>query len=257
MPLFPRKNDDGVPEDSKAAKWLMQYLKPPERGLRYSTNVEFSQRSNIAKRIFDIVGAISALPLLTPALLVPASIVMALELKRFPFIVQKRFTKNGKTFWMAKLQTMPDIRDNEGNLLPDKLRISPTGNKIKSSRADETPQILHALFGQMSLVGPRPLLVTHKGIEKHMDAYENTKAGITGLAQCAGQNELKDYQIQYLNRLYKSNRTLLADFMICAVTPYCLWRNRNNKTSSDDGQLANAEKPYTTTDPSNSPDHSL
>ena len=192
------------------------------------------------KRAFDIVGAAAGITVLAPLLLLPAAIAMGIEHKTLlPFKIQKRVGKDLKPFWMIKLQTMSDKRDEKGNLLPDDLRTSKMANKIRISRADEVPQFLHVIFGQMSLVGPRPPLVTHKSLAEDEETFRDTRPGITGLPQLAGQNELETYQIHALNREYRRNRTLLADFMICAATPYCIYKNRKVKAHGEKGQLAN------------------
>lgn len=128
---------------------------------------------------------------------------------------QPRPGKNGKIFNLIKFKTMTDERDANGNLLPDKLRLTQFGKFLRSSSFDELPQMINVLKGDMSLIGPRPLLVSYLPLynERQMKRHD-VKPGITGWAQINGRNELTWADKFEQDVFYVENISLKLDLII-------------------------------------------
>lgn len=158
------------------------------------------------KRIFDFIVAIFALSLLSPLfILVTISLLFANSGK--PFYFQQRPGKYGKLFKIIKFRTMRDHRDSKGNLLPDSKRITKFGSFIRKSSLDELPQLLNVIKGDMSLIGPRPLLPQYLSLYSSFQQRRNeVRPGITGWAQVHGRNVLSwehkfRYDVWYVDRI--------------------------------------------------------
>ena len=158
------------------------------------------------KHIMDFISALIALLLLSPIFLI-ISIVLLFSNKGKPFFVQKRPGKNGRIFSIIKFKTMNDKKDASGNLLPDYQRITSFGNFIREKSLDEIPQLLNVLKGDMSIVGPRPLLVSYLPLYSKEEAKRHlVKPGITGWAQVNGRNTISwkqkfEYDVWYVNQI--------------------------------------------------------
>lgn len=170
------------------------------------------------KRLVDIIIASIALLLLLPIFLLVAYKVRK-NLGAPIFFYQERPGKNGKLFKMIKFRSMKDAFDREGNPLPDENRITPFGQKLRSTTLDEMPQLINVLKGDMSIVGPRPQLVeflehyTPEQMRRH-----EVKPGMTGLAQVSGRNNL-DWEDKFkLDIEYVDTHTLGLDFKIMLRT---------------------------------------
>ena len=141
------------------------------------------------KRYFDCLSAIFGLALLSPLLFLVALLV-SWHLGSPVLFRQKRLGRNGEPFMLLKFRTMTSAMDGDGRLLPDHLRLSKLGRFLRKSSIDELPELINVLRGEMSLVGPRPLLLRYFPYftEEEMVRF-SVRPGITGLAQVSGRNE--------------------------------------------------------------------
>jgi sugar transferase EpsL len=155
------------------------------------------------KRILDIIIASIALCLLSPVLL-GVAIAVAVKLGRPVLFRQLRPGKDGRVFELMKFRTMSDARDKHGALLPDAERLLPLGRILRQTSLDELPTLLNVLRGDMSLVGPRPLLVDYLPLYSPEQARRHAvKPGITGWAQVNGRNAISwerkfEYDVWYV-----------------------------------------------------------
>lgn len=135
------------------------------------------------------------------------------------FFLQSRPGKNEKIFKVIKFKTMTDERDENGNLLPDAKRITKVGKFIRSTSIDELPQLFNVLKGDMSLVGPRPLLVQYLALyNKEQHRRHEVRPGITGWAQCHGRNAISWTEKFKLDVWYVDHCSLLVDIKIILIT---------------------------------------
>ena len=170
------------------------------------------------KRTVDVIGALMALTLLAPVFVLVAAQVLR-RLGSPVFFRQIRPGLQGKPFEMLKFRTMLDIRDNTGNLLPDAARMTSFGKFLRSTSLDELPEFLNVLKGEMSLVGPRPLLMDYLPLyTPHQNRRHAVKPGITGWAQINGRNSLSWDDKFELDIWYVDHRTLLLDINIIIRT---------------------------------------
>jgi sugar transferase EpsL len=173
------------------------------------------------KRMFDIGGSLLLLALLSPVLLV-AAIAVRLRLGAPVFWCQQRPGLEGRPFTLIKFRTMTADRNAAGTLLPDAARMTTLGSLLRSSSIDELPELLNVLRGDMSLVGPRPLLMQYLNRYTPLQARRHeVLPGITGLAQVSGRNSLTWEQKFALDVAYVDNCSLPMDLRILAQT---VWR---------------------------------
>lgn len=160
----------------------------------------------VFKPFFDFFLALTGLLVLSPLLLV-VIILLTLANNGRPFFFQNRPGKNGKIFRIVKFKTMTDAKDAEGKLLPDSERLTIVGKIVRKSSIDEIPQLINVLKGEMSLIGPRPLL---PGYLNHFTEFQhkrhNVKPGITGWAAVNGRNAISwekkfKYDVWYVENL--------------------------------------------------------
>ena len=146
--------------------------------------------SPFLKRLMDIVGSFIGILMLSPLLLFISFLIM-ITMGRPIFFKQIRPGLYAKPFVLYKFRTMLDLKNEDGNLLPDEKRLTTVGKFLRKTSLDELPELWNVIKGQMSLVGPRPLLIRYLPYftEKERKRFQ-VKPGITGLAQLSGRNQL-------------------------------------------------------------------
>lgn len=170
------------------------------------------------KRLFDFLVALFALLILLPVIMVVA-VLIRLKLGSPILFTQDRPGLNGNVFKMMKFRTMLDAKDKQGNLLPDDERMTPFGAFLRSTSLDELPGLFNVLKGDMSLVGPRPLLVQYLPLYSSEQARRhNVRPGITGWAQVNGRNAISWEQKFKLDVWYVDNQSFLLDIKILLLT---------------------------------------
>lgn len=170
------------------------------------------------KRLIDISGATAALILLSPAILATA-IVVRLRMGSPVLFAQLRPGRNGVPFRMLKFRTMLDELDSEGLPLPDSERLTTLGRFLRSTSLDELPTLWSVLNGDMSLVGPRPLLMEYLPLYSPKQARRHkVRPGITGWAQVNGRNALSWEEKFALDLWYVDNRSFMLDLKILWLT---------------------------------------
>jgi lipopolysaccharide/colanic/teichoic acid biosynthesis glycosyltransferase len=172
----------------------------------------------LVKPLADILTAWIALVLLFPVLLVIA-LLLAIANAGKPFFFQMRPGKNGKVFRIVKFRTMNDLRDASGKLLPDADRLTPVGKFVRKTSLDELPQLFNVAFGQMSFVGPRPLLTHYLHLyNEFQNRRHEVRPGITGWAQVNGRNAISwDAKFAY-DVWYVDHISFILDLRILLMT---------------------------------------
>ena len=159
------------------------------------------------KRFLDIVLSLLALICLSPVLLIVTLLLYIANEGAGAFFLQERPGYKGRIFKVIKFKTMNDKRDENGKLLLDTLRITKVGKFVRSTSMDELPQLINVLKGDMSLIGPRPLLVKYLPLySKEQMRRHDVRPGITGWAQCHGRNAMTwkkkfEYDVWYVDHL--------------------------------------------------------
>ena len=170
------------------------------------------------KRILDFIAALLLLILFSPIMLWAAWRIRR-ELGSPVLFTQARPGLNAKIFKIYKFRTMSDERDKNGNLLPDELRLKGFGAKLRASSIDELPQLFNVLKGDMSFIGPRPLLVEYLPLYSPRQASRHSvRPGITGLAQVNGRNDISWAAKLEYDALYAENLSFLLDIKIAFLT---------------------------------------
>lgn len=170
------------------------------------------------KRPQDFLCALTASIVLSPVMLVTA-VLVRIKLGSPVIFTQERPGKDGKIFKLYKFRTMTDARDENGNLLPDEVRLTKFGRILRSTSLDELPELFNILKGDMSVVGPRPLLVKYLPYYTIRESHRHdVRPGLTGLAQINGRNNLNwDYRLE-LDVKYVKNITYIGDLKILILT---------------------------------------
>jgi lipopolysaccharide/colanic/teichoic acid biosynthesis glycosyltransferase len=165
-------------------------------------------------KFFALVGLCCSLPLT-----LPAAILLLWQNKGTCFYIQKRPGKQGKIFSILKFKTMSDQKDAAGQFLPDHARLTPVGKWIRQSSLDEIPQLVNVLIGDMSIVGPRPLLVDYLELYNPQQARRHeVTPGITGWAQVNGRNAISWEDKFKLDVWYVDHQSIWLDLKIIGMT---------------------------------------
>ena len=171
------------------------------------------------KRVFDFVLSFLSLVCLSPLLLLVTIWLHFANKGAGVFFFQERPGKNGKIFKVVKFKTMTDERDTNGKLLPDAQRLTRVGRFVRSTSIDELPQLWNVLRGDMSLIGPRPLLPKYLPLyNKEQARRHEVRPGITGWAQCHGRNAISWTEKFRLDVWYVDNVSLWVDLKIIFIT---------------------------------------
>lgn len=186
------------------------------------------------KRLFDFIVALTALIVLFPVLLV-LYVIIAMKMGIPVFFVQARPGMHGRIFKMVKFRSMTDAKNTKGELLPDAERLPAFGQMLRATSLDELPELWNVVKGDMSLVGPRPLLI------EYLDKYtpqqakrHDVRPGVTGWAQVNGRNALSWEEKFALDAWYVENRTFWLDFKILLMTVKQVFKRDN---ISQDGHV--------------------
>lgn len=158
------------------------------------------------KRLLDILISLCGIIMLSPVYLI-VWILVRVKLGKPALFTQERPGKDEKIFKLYKFRSMTDERDEEGKQLPDEVRLTPFGKKLRSTSLDELPELFNILKGEMSVIGPRPLLIKYLPLYNETQKHRHdVRPGLTGLAQINGRNAITwekkfEYDVEYVNQL--------------------------------------------------------
>ncbi len=173
---------------------------------------------SILKRVFDVVMAFIALCILSPFILVIA-VLVKIKLGSPVIFKQERPGKNEQIFCLYKFRTMTDKKDRNGNFLPDEMRLTKFGKMLRSTSLDELPELWNILKGEMSFVGPRPLLIQYLPLyNEFQKKRHNVRPGLTGLAQVKGRNGISWEEKFKWDVTYVKHESLFLDIKILMMT---------------------------------------
>lgn len=173
---------------------------------------------NLLKRSMDLLLSLVAIIALSPVFLIVA-ILVRVKLGSPVLFKQERPGRNEKIFMMYKFRTMTDERDKKGNLLPDSIRLTRFGKFLRSTSLDELPELINILKGEMSIIGPRPLLVQYLPLyNEHQKRRHEVRPGLSGLAQVSGRNAISWKDKFDLDVEYVENVSFLGDWKIIFQT---------------------------------------
>ncbi len=187
------------------------------------------------KRVIDVVVAVLGLAMVGWLLLLVAVWLRFANKGAGAFFLQERPGWHGKIFKVIKFKTMTDECDSEGLLLPDERRLTSVGRWVRSTSIDELPQLINVLKGDMSLIGPRPLLVQYLPLySAEQSRRHDVRPGITGWAQCHGRNAISWAQKFALDVWYVDHVSLVTDLKIIVITLYKVLKREDISSSTCD-----------------------
>ncbi len=176
------------------------------------------------KRLLDFILSLIALVILSPILLV-FIVIGAIKMGGNPFFTQERPGKDGKIFKLIKFRTMTNKKDADGNLLPDDQRLTSYGKFLRSTSVDELLELINILKGDMSIIGPRPLLVKYLPLYSDFQKHRHdVRPGLTGYAQVNGRNSISWEERFKLDVDYVQNITFMGDVKIIFDTVYKVFK---------------------------------
>ncbi|MBK69675.1 MAG: hypothetical protein CMF54_07795 [Legionellales bacterium] len=185
------------------------------------------------KKLFDLLISIVLLIILFP-LIFFISVIILFSIGSPILFKQKRPGKNGEIFKIYKFRTMKNTKDKSGNLLPDKLRQTRFGNFLRRASLDEIPELLNVIKGEMSLVGPRPLMISYLELYNDFQARRHeVLPGITGWAQVNGRNKISWEEKFKLDVWYIDNWSLILDLKIIYITIIKVFMMKDINQTSD------------------------
>ena len=187
------------------------------------------------KRFFDFLISFIALVCISPILLVVTIWLSIANKGAGAFFFQERPGKDAKLFKVIKFKTMTDERDADGNLLPDADRLTKVGRFVRATSIDELPQLINVLKGDMSLIGPRPLLVQYLPLySSEQSRRHEVRPGITGWAQCHGRNSISWTEKFKLDVWYVDHLSFKVDLQVVFITiKKVLLKEGINQTGGD------------------------
>ena len=185
------------------------------------------------KRLIDIVVSAAGIIVLSPVLLI-LWILVRVKLGKPAIFTQERPGKDEKIFKLYKFRSMTDERDEKGELLPDEVRLTAFGEKLRGTSLDELPELFNILKGDMSLIGPRPLLVGYLPYyTKREQLRHSVRPGLTGLAQVSGRNFIAWDDRLAKDVEYVENLSLLLDLKILLKTVMVVFKKENVAVETD------------------------
>lgn len=185
------------------------------------------------KRLLDIIISFTALVILSPVLLIVA-VLVRIKLGSPVIFHQDRPGYHEKVFKLCKFRSMTDARDENGNLLPDEVRLTKFGKALRATSLDELPELWNILKGDMSLIGPRPLLVKYLPLYNEFQRHRHdVKPGLTGWAQVNGRNTISweqrfEYDVYYVNHI-----SFWMDVKILFQTVAVVFRHNDVNSATD------------------------
>lgn len=218
--------------------YIVDYFNPPAGYFGKITLMTRSSGIPVSKRIFDLCAAALALLVLSPVLLVTALVVW-IGLGSPIIFGQKRPGYKAKIFTIYKFRSMRDAKDKDGKLLPDSERLTRLGRILRSTSIDELPELFNVLKGEMSIVGPRPLLIAY--LERYSPEQarrHNMLPGITGWAQVNGRNALSWEEKFALDVWYVDHWSFWLDIKILFMS---VWKVLKREAINTPGQATSPE----------------
>ena len=200
--------------------------------------------ANFFKRFLDFTLSLCALIVLSPVLLI-LIVLGVIKMKGNPFFTQERPGKNEKIFKLIKFRTMTNEKDTDGNLLPDEQRLMKYGRFLRSTSLDELPELVNILVGDMSIIGPRPLLVRYlPRYNEEQRHRHDVRPGLTGYAQAHGRNAISWEEKFAMDVWYTKNVKFSTDMKILWDTVMCVVKRTgiSSETSATMEEFLGAEE---------------